>query len=81
MEKFFGYIQKGLTGQIDYFEFSMGLEQYLVDHYDEMFEMNPIATEYLNDKIPDETEKMEPGMDPSTFYENIRKIVEKSKEL
>ncbi|OTN76733.1 hypothetical protein A5886_001812 [Enterococcus sp. 8G7_MSG3316] len=81
MNNFFKYIEKGLSGEIDFFKFSIDLEHYLVDHYEEMCSENKEATLYLNDILPEETEKIEPGMNPSNFYEQVKKIVEKSKTL
>lgn len=81
MDEFLKYIEKGLSGSIEYFQFSIDLEHYLVDNYDKMYSDNKNATVYLNDLLPDETEKMEPGMDPTEFYNKVRVIVEKSKEL
>lgn len=81
MNNFLNYIEKGLAGAVGYFAFSVDLEQYLVDHYDEMYSENPQATLYLNDVLPDETEKMEPGMDPAPFLNTVKEIVEKSKTM
>ena len=35
----------------------------------------------MNDLLPDEAEKMEPGMNPDSFCERVKEIVEKSKTL
>ena len=61
--------------------FSIDLEHYLVEHYEEMYTENKEATLYLNDLLPDEAEKMEPGMNPDSFCERVKEIVEKSKTL
>ena len=81
MDKFFNFIEKELSEEINFFMFSIDLEHYLVDHYEEMYTENKEATLYLNDLLPDEAEKMEPGMNPDSFCERVKEIVEKSKTL
>ncbi|OTE82586.1 nitrogenase subunit molybdenum-iron protein alpha, partial [Escherichia coli] len=49
MDKFFNFIEKGLSEEINFFMFSIDLEHYLVDHYEEMYTENKEATLYLND--------------------------------
>jgi len=46
-----------------------------------MYTENKEATLYLNDLLPDEAEKMEPRMNPDSFCERVKEIVEKSKTL
>ena len=74
INKFFEYLDFGMSGKVDYFDFSVDLENYLVAHYDEMYAEHPKLTYYASDIIPDVTEQVEPGMDPTEFYEQIKKI-------
>lgn len=46
----------------DIYEFSVILEDALVDDYDEMYEEQPRATEILADEVPDICASAEPGM-------------------
>lgn len=76
IDKFFEYLDQGLSGQIEPFKFSIDLESYLVDNYDVMYlENGPLAFKAA-DEIPDITEQMEPGMDPAKFLNELRAIKE-----
>ena len=46
----------------DIYEFSILLEDALVDDYDEMYEQQPEATKVLADEVPDICASAEPGM-------------------
>lgn len=53
----------------DIYEFSVVLEDALVDDYDEMHEEQPKATEILANEIPDICASAEPGMKPEEIEE------------
>lgn len=53
----------------DIYEFSVVLEDALVDDYDEMYKEQPRATEVLADETPDICASAEPGMKPEEIDE------------
>lgn len=53
----------------DIYEFSVMLEDALVDDYDEMYKEQPRATEVLADETPDICASAEPGMKPEEIDE------------
>lgn len=60
----------------DIYEFSVILEDALVDDYDEMYEEQPRATEILADEVPDICASAEPGMtleEIEVFKEKLEK--------
>ena len=58
----------------DIYEFSVVLEDALVDDYDEMYKEQPRATEVLADETPDICASAEPGMKPEEIDEFKRKL-------
>ena len=58
----------------DIYEFSVVLEDALVDDYDEMYKEQPRATEVLADETPDICDSAEPGMKPKEIDEFKRKL-------
>ena len=58
----------------DIYEFSVVLEDALVDDYDEMYKEQPGATEELADETPDICASAEPGMKPEEIDEFKRKL-------
>lgn len=58
----------------DIYEFSIILEDALVDNYDEMHKEQPRATEILANETPDICATGEPGMKPEEIEEFRRKL-------
>ena len=58
----------------DIYEFSILLEDALVDDYDEMYQEQPRATEILANETPDICASAEPGMKPAEIEEFKRKL-------
>ena len=58
----------------DIYEFSVVLEDALVDDYDEMYKEQPRATEVLADETPDICASAEPGMKPEEIDEFKHKL-------
>lgn len=58
----------------DIYEFSVMLEDALVDDYDKMHEEQPKATEILTDETPFICASAEPGMKPEEIEEFKRKL-------
>lgn len=58
----------------DIYEFSVILEDALVDDYDKMHEEQPKATEILADETPFICASAEPGMKPEEIEEFKRKL-------
>lgn len=58
----------------DIYEFSIILEDALVDDYDEMHNEQPRATEILADETPDICASAEPGMKPDEIEDFKRKL-------
>lgn len=58
----------------DIYEFSVVLEDALVDDYDEMYKEQPRATEVLADETPDICASAEPGMKPEEIDDFKRKL-------
>ena len=58
----------------DIYEFSILLEDALVDDYDKMHEEEPRATEILANETPDICASAEPGMKPTEIEEFKRKL-------
>ncbi|QFR24093.1 nitrogenase subunit molybdenum-iron protein alpha [Schleiferilactobacillus harbinensis] len=74
IDKFLAFLNKGLGGNPGYFHFSTDLEDYVARYYDDMAAENRKFADYVSDVIPDVTEPMEPGMDPTEFYKQLRRI-------
>lgn len=72
IDKFFEYLDQGFSGKIEPFKFSINLESYLVNNYNEMYQGNNLLTIKAADEIPDITEQVEPGMDPEKFYGELQ---------
>jgi hypothetical protein len=81
IDNFFAFLSDGLSRKINPFEFSLDLEKYLVDNYELMYQENPNLTVIANDEIPDITEQMEPGMDPTNFYKQLNAVKQKLNKL
>lgn len=65
----------------DIYEFSIMLEDALVDDYDDMYREQPRATEILADETPDICASAEPGMNPEEIEEfrgKLRKEYERA---
>lgn len=81
-EKIMGYIKGFLDNTPDdIYEFSIMLEDALVDDYDDMHREQPRATEILADETPDICASAEPGMKPEEieeFKEKLRKEYERT---
>lgn len=67
----------------DIYEFSVILEDMLVDDYDEMYEEQPEAMEILAGNVPYICASAEPGMKPTEiekFKRQLKKEYQKAKE-
>lgn len=74
-EKIMNYIKDFLENTPDdIYEFSIVLEDALVDDYDEMHEEQPRATEILANETPDICASAEPGMKPEEIDEFKRQL-------
>lgn len=73
IENFLELFDRGLNQEVESNKFSIQMENFLIDHYDEMLLENHDLTLYVNDVIPDITEIMEPAHDPTDFLEKMRK--------
>lgn len=58
----------------DIYEFSVMLEDALVDDYDEMHKEQPKATEILANETPDICASAEPGMKPAEIEEFKKRL-------
>ena len=74
-EKTMNYIKDFLENTPDdIYEFSIVLEDALVDDYDAMHEEQPRATEILANETPDICASAEPGMTPEEIEEFKRRL-------
>lgn len=74
-EKIMNYIKDFLEDTPrDIYEFSIILEDALVDDYDEMYNEQPRATEILADGTPDICASAEPCMKPEEIEDFKRKL-------
>lgn len=74
-EKIMNYIKDFLENTPDdIYEFSIVLEDALVDDYDAMHEEQPRATEILANETPDICASAEPGMTPEGIEEFKRQL-------
>nr|WP_207705928.1 hypothetical protein [Lacrimispora amygdalina] len=67
----------------DIYEFSILLEDALVDDYDEMYKQQPEAMKVLADEVPDICASAEPGMkkeEIEIFKEKLRKEYDRAKK-
>lgn len=67
----------------DIYEFSIILEDMLVDDYDEMYREQPEATEILANETPDICASAEPGMKPAeieVFKRQLEKEYQRAKQ-
>lgn len=75
-EKIMNYIKDFLENTPDdIYEFSIVLEDALVDDYDAMHEEQPRATEILANETPDICASAEPGMTPEEIEDFKRKLM------
>jgi hypothetical protein len=81
IDNFFEYLLKGQLDNKDPFDFSIELEEYLVENYEAMYLENPYLTNLANEEIPDITETMEPGMDAINFYRQLDVVYQKLRVL
>lgn len=81
--KYMNYIKDFLEdAPKDIYEFSIILEDALVDEYDAMHAEQPRATEILAEETPDICASAEPGMTPEEIIEFKRKLeIEYNKAL
>lgn len=81
--KYMNYIKDFLENTPeDIYEFSIILEDALVDEYDAMHAEQPRATEILAEETPDICASAEPGMKPKEIEEFKRKVeIEYNKAL
>lgn len=82
-EKYMNYIKDFLENTPeDIYEFSVILEDALVDEYDEMYAEQPRATKILAEETPDICASAEPGMKAEEIEEFKRKLeIEYNKAL
>lgn len=74
-DKIMSYIKEFIENTPDdIYEFSVVLEDALVDAYDAMHKEQPRATEILADETPDICASAEPGMKPDEIKEFKRKL-------
>lgn len=74
-EKIMNYIKEFLDyTPDDIYDFSCDLEGKLIQHYGEMHNEQPKATEILNDEMPDICATGEPGMKPEEIEEFKAKL-------
>ena len=67
----------------DIYEFSIILEDMLVDDYDELYREQPEATEILANETPDICASAEPGMKPAeieAFKRQLEKEYQRAKQ-
>lgn len=64
-------IQDFLAGRIHAWAFSCAVEDYLLDHYDEMKAENAAAAEILNDNLPDICGDCEPGISDEAIFDRV----------
>lgn len=81
IDEFLLFFEKGISGKIEPFEFSIKLEDFIADQYDGMYKENPHLTDYLSEVIPDITEPMELGMNPTNFYNELKNVKKKILEM
>lgn len=68
----------------DIFDFSITLEDVLVDDYEEMYSEQPEAVYYLSREVPEICSEVEPGMsieEIELFKEKLSAEFEKAKKL
>jgi hypothetical protein len=80
LEEIYFMIEQFLNGEYEPFAFSGDLEWFLVDYHKEMVAVNPLATEILNENLPDICAEYEPGMDPQPFMDAVRHEYEEAKK-
>ncbi|WP_461815957.1 hypothetical protein [Faecalimonas sp.] len=74
-KKIMNYIKEFLENTPeDIYEFSIVLEDALVDDYDEMYKEQPNATDVLADEVPYICASAEPGMTQEEIEEFKRKL-------
>lgn len=64
----------------DSLDFSMYLEDFLIENYDNMTTENARVTEILNEEIPEICATMEPGMNDHEFLKLLEIECEKAKK-
>ncbi len=73
-------MKRFLNHEIEQFSFSINMEKFLVDHYDEMYQENPGLTEFLNEELPDICATGEPGEDFPEMYISVAQQLQKAKQ-
>lgn len=71
IQKALDMMQALIDGAYDPLQFSLDMETFLYENYDEMHQENAALTEYLNENIPDLCAECEPGMDFESFANAI----------
>ena len=81
IEKALKLFEQLFSGEYDPFKFSIDMEDYLFDNYDEMLAEDKAVTEFLNNDVPDICAEGEPGFDSSAMIAALKPIYEKAKAM
>jgi len=73
IEKLFKEIELAINKKHKYnsLDFSLYLEDFLCDNYDEMYKENAEVTEFLNEDLPDICAEMNLGIDDKPFLDKL----------
>ena len=73
IEKLFKEIELAINKKHKYnsLDFSLYLEDFLCDNYDEMYKENAEVTEFLNEGLPDICAEMNLGIDDKPFLDKL----------
>ena len=74
IEKVFHMFRQLFQGEYDPYQFTLDMEMFLFDHYDEMNAENPGVTRFLNEDVPDICAEGERGMDFTDIISRLKKI-------
>ena len=67
-----------IEGNYDPLEFSMDLEDFFANHYDEMERENKNITDYFNEDLPEICAEYEHGEDPTDFKAKVKEQYDKA---
>lgn len=81
IEKAFNMFDDLFSNHYDPLQFSLDMEQYLLDNYKEMLTENKEVTDLLNANVPDICSEGEPGFDPTNMIASLKVEYEKAKAL
>ncbi|MBF1037084.1 MAG: hypothetical protein HXL15_06610 [Parvimonas sp.] len=83
IEKLFKEIELAINKKHKYnsLDFSLYLEDFLCDNYDEMYKENAEVTEFLNEDLPDICAEMDLGIDDKPFLDKLSQQLKLAKEL